>query len=325
MKILVLGGTVFVGRHFVEAALSRGHEVTMFNRGQHEPDIFPEVEKLRGDRDGDLRALSGREWDAVVDTCGYVPRIVRQSAEALAGRVERYVFISTIGLYADFSKGGIDEHASVAIIEDRSSEDVAAHYGPLKALCEQVLEEVLPGRSLCVRPGLIVGPHDPTFRFTYWVQRAAQGGRALAPGVPEAAVQFIDVRDLVSWTLSMVEGGGVGIYNATGPRHTLTFVELLGLCREAIGSSVIFEWVPDAKLLDAGLHPFHSLPLWLPPDSLISGLCQVNCDAAYAQGLDFRPVAETINATLEWWQRVGRPRVPGVGLGPDEELRLLGG
>ena len=189
MNLLILGGTVFLGRHLVEAALARGHAVTLFNRGQHNPDLFPEVERLRGDRDGDLQALEGRRWDAVVDTCGYVPRVVRASAEMLAPNVDHYTFISSISVYADTSKPGIDEQAPVGTLDDPTTEEVTGEsYGPLKALCEQAAEAAMPGRVLNIRPGLIVGPHDPTDRFTYWVRRVAEGGEVLAPGNPHAPV-----------------------------------------------------------------------------------------------------------------------------------------
>ncbi len=206
MKLLVLGGTVFLGRHLVEAATARGHSVTLFNRGQHNPELYPEVEKLRGDRDSDLSALQGRRWDAVIDTCGYLPRAVRASAELLADAVDHYTFISSISVYADFHTPAMDESAPVGTLADETVEEVTGEtYGPLKALCEQAAERALPGRVLNIRPGLIVGPHDPTDRFTYWPVRVARGGEVLAPGRPHVPVQVIDGRDLAEWTVRMVE------------------------------------------------------------------------------------------------------------------------
>src|SRR5689334_6385973 len=209
MKLLILGGTIFVGRHLIDAALSRGHEVTIFNRGLHGPDLYPDVEQLRGTREGDLTALQGRQWDAVIDTNGYVPSIVRASAQLLANVVTHYTFISSISVYAEFSHKGMDETAPVGTItaeQIKEAEQVippkkgttarayGPSYGPLKALCEQVAEEMMPGRVLVIRPGLIVGPYDYSDRFTYWPYRLARGGEVLAPGRPDSPVQLIDVR-----------------------------------------------------------------------------------------------------------------------------------
>src|SRR5689334_13695101 len=204
MDLLVLGGTVFVGRHLVEAALARGHRVTLFNRGRQNADLFPEAEKLRGDRDGDLSALVGRRWDAAIDVAGRVPRIVRQSAQLLADAVPHYTFISTISVYADYATPNLDESGPLATAADPTTEDPSgANYGPLKVLCEQEVERAFPDRALIIRPGLIVGPYDPTNRFTYWPRRVAQGGGVLAPNGPEQPARFIDVRDLAQWTLAI--------------------------------------------------------------------------------------------------------------------------
>lgn len=216
MKILVLGGTRFLGRHIVEAALAGGHDITLFNRGQNNPDLFPEVEKLRGNRDGDLSALQGRQWDAVIDTCGFVPRIVQASAALLADSVRHYTFISSISVYADFSKPAMNENAPVGTMQDESIEEITAEtYGPLKALCERTAEKAMPGRVLHIRPGYIVGPFDPTDRFTYWPRRVATGGEMLAPGRPDSQIQFVDVRDLANWIIRMVETNRTGVFNAT--------------------------------------------------------------------------------------------------------------
>ena len=204
MRLLVLGGTAFLGRHTVEAALGRGDEVTIFTRGRTNPELFPEAEHLVGDRDGDLGALAGRTWDGVVDTSGYVPRVLRLSAELLRGAVGRYVFVSSISVYGDFSRP-VDEESDVAYLEDPFSENVEADYGALKAACEHVVDEVYGERGASVRAGLLVGPHDPTDRFTYWPRRLAEGGDVLAPGTPDAPVQLVDARDLGAW---LVELGG---------------------------------------------------------------------------------------------------------------------
>jgi len=302
MNLLILGGTIFLGRYLAEAALAHGHQVTLFNRGQHNADLFPVVEKLRGDRDGGLDALRGRHWDAVIDTSGYVPRIVRASAELLADAAEHYTFISSISVYPHFRSVGLDEHAPVGTLDDPAIEEVTGEsYGPLKALCEQAVEQALPGRTLVVRPGLIVGPHDPSDRFTYWVHRVAQGGELLAPESPNWHTQIIDVRDLADWTLHMVEQGQTGVYNATGPAYDLTFGQLLDTCRVVSGSAARFTWVSEAFLLENEVAPWIELPLWIPqsdPDML--GFSDVSCAKAIAAGLTFRDLATTVRDTLAW-------------------------
>ncbi len=328
MKLLILGGTVFVGRHLVEAALAAGHEVTLFNRGQHNADLFPTVEKLRGDRaagsDG-LAALRNRRWDAAIDTAGYVPRVVRASAELLAGNVDHYTFISTISVYADFSQLGLDEGAAVGTIEDETTEEVTGDtYGPLKALCEQAAEEAMPGRVLTVRPGLIVGPHDPTDRFTYWPHRVAQGGDVLAPDPPGSQVQFIDARDLAAWTLRMVEAGHSGVYNATGPDYTLTMGEVLGACKSVSGRDAHFVWAGESFLLEEGVEPWMGLPLWIPEqDGSMRGLDAVDCRKAIGAGLTFRPLADTVRDTLAWDETRPPDAERGAGLRPEREAELL--
>ncbi len=323
MKLLILGGTVFVGRHLVEAALSHGHEVTLFNRGQHNAELYPEVERLRGDRDGDLAPLQGRRWDAVVDTCGYTPRVVRASAALLSDAVDHYTFISTISVYRDFSLPGLKEDAPVGTIEDETTEEVDGRtYGPLKALCERAVEEVLPGRVLTVRPGLIVGPHDPTDRFTYWPHRVARGGDVLAPRPPEHPVQFIDARDLAAWTLRMVEEKRTGVYNATGPDYTLTLGETLDTCKSASGDDARFVWADESFLLEQGVEPWMGLPLWIPQGDM-SGLQEVDCRRAIAAGLTFRPLADTVLDTLAWDATRPTDIERKAGLHPEREAELL--
>ncbi len=298
MKLLILGGTRFLGRHLVEAAQARGHEITLFNRGISNPNLYPDVEHLRGDRDGDLSALDGRRWDAVIDPSGYVPRLVRAAAEKLAGVVEHYTFISSISVYPDPRLPNVDEDAAVATLEDETTEDVAAAYGGLKVLCERTVETVLPGRALNVRAGLIVGPHDPTDRFTYWPVRVALGGDILAPGSPERQVQFIDARDLAAWIISMAETRQVGTFNATGPAAALTMGETLAACQSVGGLQSTFTWVSDEFLLEHEVTPFTEMPLWVP--ETYNGLMSVKIDRALAAGLTFRPLAETIEDTLAW-------------------------
>ncbi|HMA34813.1 MAG TPA: NAD-dependent epimerase/dehydratase family protein [Chloroflexia bacterium] len=325
MKLLLLGGTGFLGIHIVETALARGHIVTLFNRGQRNPALFPQLERLRGDRTGDLSALDGRQWDAAIDTSGYFPRIVRAAATRLAGAVDHYTFISSLSAYASFREPQMDESAPLGTLADPNVEEITGEtYGPLKALCEQAAAEALPGRVLVVRPGLIVGPHDPTDRFTYWPHRLARGGEVLAPGRPAHRVQFIDARDLAGWIVQMAEVRQTGAYNATGPATPLTLGQLLETCRTVAGNAAPLTWVDEQFLLDAGAKPWIELPLWVPegdPDN--AGFDSVSAARAIAAGLTFRPLADTVHATLAW--ETTRP--PGhewrAGLTADRERELL--
>ncbi len=243
MKVLIIGGTRFLGRHLVDSALVRGHAVTLFNRGKSNPDLFPQIETLIGDREHDLDKLSGRTWDAVIDTCGYFPRIVRLATASLERSVGRYVFISSISLYADVSKIGINESHPVGKIEDETIEEITGEsYGPLKALCEKAVLDLYGDRGLVIRPGLIVGPNDLTDRFTYWPVRVARGGEVLAPEKPSVPVQIIDVRDLADFIIRMIEAKSSGTYNATGPDYELTLGAILDACKQVSGSDAIFKW-----------------------------------------------------------------------------------
>ena len=329
MRLLVLGGTKFLGRAIVEEALARGHEVTLFNRGTTNPELFPEVEKLRGDRDGDLRALAGRRWDAVVDPSGYVPRIVRASAELLR-ESSFYVFVSSVSVYAEPLSAGFDESAPTIRLDDPTTEDFRATpeaYGGLKALCEDVVREVFADRHANVRAGLIVGPHDPTDRFTYWPLRAARGGQMLAPAPREREVQFVDVRDLGAWIVRLAEGGVSGTFNATCP--PLPMGELLETCRDVSGSGAELVWVDEDLLLEHGVGPWMELPLWLPATD--AALLQADVSRAVAAGLTFRPIADTVRDTLEWARgrddrgagTAAMGGTAGVGLAPERERELL--
>jgi 2'-hydroxyisoflavone reductase len=324
MRILILGGTVFLGRHLVQAALARGHALTLFNRGKSNPALFPGLERLHGDRKEDLSALEGRTWDAVIDTCGYVPRVVRASAEALAEAASHYTFISSISVYPFGSPTPLTEATPVGRLEDQTVEEVTGEtYGPLKALCEEAVETAFPGRALDVRPGLIVGPHDPTDRFTYWPARIARGGEVLAPGNPEAPVQFIDVRDLSEWTVRLIEAGTAGPFNATGPESTLTMGRFLEESRSALGSDARFTWVPDGPLLEAGAGPWMELPLWIPQADEAAVLHRTDLSKALASGLRFRTVAETVRDTLAWDQTRPPDAPRKAGITPERERELL--
>lgn len=323
MEILILGGTRFVGRHIVEVAQGRGHHVTLFNRGLTNPGLFPGAEELHGDRDGQLQALEGRSWDAVVDTCGYVPRVVRASAERLVDATAHYTFISTISVYADPLPPEADEQAPLAIVSDPAVEEVTAEtYGGLKALCEQVVRHTYQERALIVRPGLIVGPQDPTDRFTYWPVRVARGGQVLAPGESRRPVQFIDARDLAAWIVQMVEAGSAGVYNATGPRDLLTMGAFLDSCRDAVASDASLTWVGDDFLLEKDVEPFTTMPLWILGDE---GLAYGTVDrsAAVREGLSFRPLQQTIWDTLTWANTRPDEYEWRAGLSPQREKELL--
>lgn len=325
MKLLVLGGTAFVGRNVVETALAQGHEVTVFNRGQTNPNLFPDAEQLAGDRESDLSPLEGRSFDAVIDTCGYVPRVVRASAELLAPRVERYVFVSSLSVYVD--QPVLTEESPLQQAGDPASEDVAREYGPLKALCEQAVESAFPNRTIVLRPGLIVGRYDYTGRFSYWPHRIASGGEVLAPGSPETRVWLIDARDLAEWAIRLIEQGTAGIFNATGPPEPLSMGELLDECRAIAGSDAIFTWVSDVFLQEHEVVPYTEVPLWLPESD---GYPYIDPSRAVASGLTFRPIAETIRDVLErsggYDERIvrstGRDR-PHAGLDPERERHLL--
>jgi 2'-hydroxyisoflavone reductase len=321
MDILLIGGPRFVGRALIDAALAGGHHVTMFNRGRTNPHAYPQVERLQGDRDGGLEPLRGRRFDAVIDTCGYTPRIVRQSAELLAPTASSYVFISTISVYAEPVRPGANEDAPLAELTNENVEEVTNEtYGPLKVRCEQVVQEICGPRSLIVRPGLIVGPHDPTNRFTYWVTRVAAGGQVLAPDDRDAPVQFIDVRDLAAWTLHMVTSQATGVFNATGPAEPLTLGTLLQTCRETTESDAEFVLAPPAWLQAQGVAPWSELPLWVAGDDALN---QVSIARAHARGLTFRPLAVTIADTLAWAQAEGAAAPQGAALTPAREAQLL--
>ncbi len=324
MNLLLIGGTRFLGRHLVNAALARGWNVTLFNRGKSGPDVFPQVETLLGDREHDLAKLAGRRWDAVIDTCGYFPRIVRLSAEALKNSVGSYVFISSISAYADFSKVGIDENSPLATMPDETVEEITGEtYGPLKVLCEKAVETVFQQKALIIRPGLIVGPNDPTDRFTYWPFRVAGGGQVLAPEKPEVPVQIIDVRDLAEWTLKLIEQGASGYYNATGPEYELTLGAMLETCKQVSGSDAVFRWASVEFLNENKVAAWSDMPVWVPDSPEDASFSKVNVSKAIAAGLTFRPLAETVRDTLAWASDRGPDHPWRAGLTFEREAELL--
>jgi 2'-hydroxyisoflavone reductase len=322
-RILILGGTGFLGPALVDAARAHGHAVTLFNRGKTRPDLFPDVEKLRGDRDGKLDALRGKKWDAALDTSGYVPRIVKLSADLLAPAVGRYLFVSSISVYPDDVKAGADESYPVQELADPKTEEVRKHYGALKAACERAAEAAMPGRVAVVRPGLIVGPGDPTDRFTYWPVRLDRGAEVLAPGDGTDPVQVVDVRDLAAWMIALAEQGAAGTWNATGPAERLTMRELLERSREAIASKASLVWVPASFLAERKVEPWSDLPAWVPAAE--GGFGALSNARAVAAGLRFRPVADTAKDTLAWWkaQPAERRAKLRAGLSEEKEREVL--
>jgi 2'-hydroxyisoflavone reductase len=335
LNILILGGTGFTGPSQVRYALARGHRVTVFNRGKTHPGELPkEVEQLIGDRNGQLDALKNRQWDLVIDNPTSVPVWVRDAAQILKGNVDRYVFISTISVYADTSKPNTDESAPLAkysgpdaMKESRDSIIASKYvlYGPLKALAEQEAEKWFPKKTLIIRPGLIVGPGDETDRFTYWPVRIDRGGEVLAPGDPKDPVQFIDARDLAEWTIRMVENGETGIYNATGPARTLGIGEMLEGIKVANNSKAKFTWVNADFLETQKVAPWSDMPVWVPPRGEEAGSNRISIQRALDKGLTFRPLEVTARDTLAWFksQSAERQAKLKAGLSPEREIEVL--
>lgn len=326
LELLILGGTAFLGPATVEAALARGHRITLFNRGKTNPHLFPELEKLVGDRDGDLAALADRRWDAVIDTSGYVPRVVGLSARLLAPNVDHYVFISSISVYADFSRPGMDETAVVGTLADPTREEITGEtYGPLKALCEKAAEAAMPGRVANIRPGLIVGPLDRTDRFTYWPVRLARGGEVLAPGSGDDLVQFIDVRDLGEWLVMVVEQRITGVFNADSPADSLTMRQCLESCRDVSRSDAQLTWVDTEFLAEQEVAAWSEMPIWVPADGEYAGFGRISTAKAMAAGLGQRPLATTVGDTLNWWreQPAERRQELRAGIAPEKEAAVL--
>jgi len=325
LKILILGGTAFLGPQIVEAAQARGHVLTLFNRGKTNPGLFPDIEKLHGDRDGDLKSLEGRSWDAVIDTSGYVPRIVSMSATLLAPSVKRYLFISTISVFAEDIKPGTAEDGKLATMEDEKNEEVMKNYGALKALSEKAAEKAMPGRTWIVRPGLIVGPGDRSDRYTYWPVRLARGGEVLAPGDGSDPVQYIDVRDLAEWIVAGTEKGLTGTYNATGPDKQLTMKSFLDGVKRGVGGDAKLTWVPASFLEKQNVRSWADMPAWIPNEGGAMGMTQLDCRKAIGAGLKFRSVEETAKDTLAWYRTTpdDRREKPKAGLSPARETEVL--
>jgi 2'-hydroxyisoflavone reductase len=329
-SILVLGGTGFIGPHIITTALARGHKVTMFNRGKTRPELFPDVEKLRGDRDGKLDALKDRKWDAVIDPSGYVPRIVKMSAELLAPNVKQYIFISSVSVYADHSKVGADESTPLEKLLDPSSEDIKGNdfknYGALKALSEQAAEAAMPGRIANVRPGLIIGPGDMTGRFTHWPTRLSGGGDVLCPGDGSTPVQYIDGRDLADWLIHLVETTTVGVMNALGPEKKITMKQVIDQTNAAVGGKGTPVWVDSKFLEKREVAPWAEMPMWIPNEGEYAGFGTSSNARAVKAGLKFRPIADTAKDTLAWLQTLPedeRQKARSSGIKRDKEDKIL--
>ncbi len=330
LRILVLGGTGYLGPATIEHALARGHKVTMFNRGKTRPDLLPGVERLQGDRDpkkGEgLKALEQGTWDVVIDNSAYYPRHVAASASLLAGRCKQYIIISSISAYKEPNPVNGDERAPLATLADPAVEEMGKqyeNYGGLKALCEQAAEKAMPGRVTVVRPGYIVGPDDPTGRFTYWPVRMDRGGEVAVPGGPADPVQIIDVRDLGQWLVHLAETGTRGVFNACGPARKLPWGELVEACRAASSTKPTLTWIPTAFLAKQQGPDF---PIWAPAEGETQGFHTWSNLKAVKAGLTFRPVAETVKDTLAWYhgqEQVEKGRIRLAGPDAAAERKLL--
>ncbi len=331
-KLLILGGTGFLGPAIVTAAQARGHQLTLFNRGKTRPELFPDVEKLRGDRDpkkGEgLQALQGRKWDAVIDNSGYYPRMVRASAELLAPQVKQYVFISSVSAYASDKTPHEDESAPTAKLADPTVETMGKDfefYGGLKRACEEAVEQTFQKGATIIRPGYIVGPEDRTDRFTYWPVRYEKGGEMLAPGTPEDPLQVIDVRDLAEWLVLLVENGTSGAFNAVGPEKPWTMGALFAACKQATGQDTKLTWVPADFLEKSGEKGDGGIPIWMPPQGASAGAHLRSNAKAVKAGLKFRPPVDTVRDTLAWFKTLPPERREKLraGLTPQREAELL--
>ena len=334
LRILILGGTGFIGPYQVRYAVARGHRVSVFNRGRRQAELPASVEHLRGDRNHDLASLRGRDWDVVIDNPTTLPFWVRDAASLLKDHARQYLFISTISVYADLSRPEMDETAAVAPYPgadamaetmDSFRKNVGGLYGPLKALSEQEAEKWFPGRTTVVRPGLIVGPGDPTDRFTYWPVRVARGGEVLAPGTAQDPVQIIDARDLAEWTIRLAEQNATGVYNATGPTRPLAMGAMLEAMRPLARGPVRFTFADADFLEQQQVSAWADMPVWLPPRGETAGHARVSIRRALAKGLSFRPLAETARETLQWFETLPAERQAKLqaGLKPEREAEVL--
>lgn len=334
LKLLVLGGTRFLGPAIVRRAQERGHELTLFNRGKSRPGLFDAIEQIHGDRDpkkdegAGLKQIAGRKWDACLDTSGFYPRIVKASCDALAENVGHYVFVSTVSVYAKDDTPGADETAATGTLTDPANEDMGKEferYGPFKRLCEEAVEAAFPGRTANVRPGYIVGPEDNSDRFTYWPARVARGGEVLAPGTPDDPIQVIDVRDLGAWLVHLAEAKTAGIFNAVGPEKKTGIGAVLETCKKAAASDASFTWIPWEFLEKQGEKGDEGIPIWMPPIPKYAGYHARSGAKALKHGLTLRPLPETVSDLLAWWKSLPEDRraKPRAGMTPAREAEIL--
>ncbi len=330
LRVLILGGTGFIGPHFVDALTAGGHKITLFNRGKRDPEAREGIEQLLGDRDGQIDALKGRDWDVVIDNSGYKPTQVRLTTEWLDGHVKQYIFISSIAVYNDFAKAGIDEDYELASLKDPTNETVTGEtYGGLKAVCEKIVESVYRERGTIIRPTYIAGPGDHTDRFTYWPWRVSKGGEMLAPGTPNDPFQYIDVRDLADFIRVCVEKGVTGRYNLCGPQGAVTMGSLLEESKRITKANTTFVWAPPdfltAQEIIGDKAKGNFMPIWQPPVGNEAGLLLVSPARARKKGLKFRSLEATIRDTLEWQKtRPEDKQVLKAGLTMEKETELLG-
>ena len=337
MKILIIGGTKFLGRHLINAARKNNHEVTLFNRGKFSQEDFADVEQIHGDRNSDLEKLSGGSWETVIDTCGYLPQTVKASAEFLSDKVNQYVFISSGSVYEDTRQPNYDENTTTAKLSAEQQTIVnkidlkgelnglilGENYGALKKLCEESAEKAMPNRVLNVRAGMIVGAFDWTDRFAYWVMRVAKGGKILAPGTPENFVQLIDARDLSEWIIEMIEENVNGIFNATSKSLDLTFGKMLDEIKTATGSEAEFVWANETFLMKNNVAPWNEMPFYLPEsEESARNFLTMNVDKALTKNLKFRPLTETVFDVLSWREKQNFEMKAGISA--EREAELLG-
>jgi 2'-hydroxyisoflavone reductase len=325
MRVLIIGGTRFAGRHAVEALLARGHAVTLFNRASTAPELFPGLERITGNRETDIARIGERRFDAVIDTCGYLPDVVAASAAYLAPRAERYLFISSVSAYRPAHIAS-DESAPLEELPENAPRTVFAdeHYGALKVLCERAAADAFGAdRTIVVRPGLIVGPFDPTDRFSYWPYRIARGGDVLMPNRAQDPLQLVDVRDLAAWMVALLEAGESGAFNAVSPPRALTMRDLFDACAKAAGSDARPVWVDGGFLEAQGVGEWIELPLWLPESAGFAGFFDVGSARARATGLRTRPLADTALDTLAWLATREPDCVWKAGLSAEREAQLL--
>ncbi len=327
LNILVLGGTGFLGPHTVNAALSYGHTVTLFNRGKTNPEMFPELEKIKGDRNtDDIKKLAGRKFDAVIDTSAYYPRSVNMAMEVLKENIKQYCLITTISVYADWSIPNMDETGKVGTTDDPTTEKVTGEtYGPLKALCEQAAEKHMPGKVSIIRPGLIVGPRDKTDRFTYWPVRVKKGGDILAPGDGNDFVQYIDVRDLAEWMVHCLNHQIVGTYNAQTNGSDITIKQLLDSCVKNLNPKANLVWVDTDFLEKHEVAPGSEMPVWIPPKDEYAGSGMMSSKKAYANGLKERHIDKVVNDCYQWFasQPAERQAKLRAGISSEKEKKVL--